>query len=206
MDLAVTQAPDVVSQLAERCVSHVLHRCSVELDYHQDTLGVVDFFVAAVIAEEGEGASLPPGHHRRVHLIHLLAPAVGSYFGETLRRIFPCRWRIDGSDPGNWALEFDEVLLRFNPVGAAAEAFAAERIDGWGGSLATVPEESALLAERLSLSPPVPEDDFYSLTTRLEVVQIAVDWLHCRRSQNGEDQTLVFSMEDYDRLLGDPGA
>ena len=49
-------------------------------------------------------------------------PTVGAYFGEVVRRMFPCRWRMNSENPMKWTIEFEYVPLRFSPVGAAAEA------------------------------------------------------------------------------------
>ncbi|MDD5306255.1 MAG: hypothetical protein PHU25_02930 [Deltaproteobacteria bacterium] len=192
--------PQDIGSLAERCVAHVRHRLAFELDYTYETLGVLDHFVRLVVADEGGGTVPPPGHQRRAHLVHLLAPTFGAYFGEVVRRAYPCRWRMDGEDPAEWALEFDEIFLRFNPLGAAAEALVEKPVETWGGSLATSPEETPLLAERLSLAPPLPENEFYALTSRFDVLQIAEDWLRCRQA-GACGEPVFFGPEDYDLVF-----
>ena len=203
MSTITTAPPDIITQLAQRCMTHVQQRFSFELDTHEDTLGVLDNFIHAVLAEEGGGVAPLPGHSRRRQIADLLAPPVGAYFGEVLRHCFPSRWRLSSDEPRKWALEFDEVPLRFNPVGAAAEAIIEAPIENWGAPLETTPKYSKSLAERLAASPPLPEDQFYILTTRLEVVQIAVDWLHTIHGQDQDGLQLPLDADDYDVLFGD---
>lgn len=186
--------------LAERCVLHVAHRFEIELDFGPETLGLIDHFIEAVVTDEGEGRRPPVGDARRAHLVHLLAPTIGAYFGEVLRRFVPCRWRIPSEDPREWLLEFDEYLLRFNPAGAAAEALMGETVEAWGGSFVTAPEQMVGLHERLAAAPPLPEDQFYALTSRYEVLQIVDDWLRARAA--AADEPLYYSADDYDRILG----
>ena len=200
MKFDLKEAPDVISRLAERCVAHTLERLNFELDYHEDTLGVVDHAVGSIVLDEGEGARLPPAHNRRTDLVHLLAPTYGAYFGEVLRRTFPCRWRLLSEDPVDWYLEFEEVYMRFSPVGAAAEAFFGAPFPNWDGTVTTTPAEKDALNERLAASPPVFEDQFFNVTTRLEMLQICHEWLQARLGDI-DAKTRYLSEEDYDREM-----
>jgi len=193
------EAPEEIRELAERCVAHVQHRLGFELDRSVETLGVLDHFVFAVLSEEGEGEPLPAGHSRRTSAMLLLAPTVGAYFGEVLRRAFPCRWRFTSETADKWALEFEEVFLRLNPAGVAAEAFNGEPFEGWSGAIVTAPELAAVLHERLAAAPPVPEDEFYTFAARHEALQIAEDYLKERAARYG---AVGCAPADYDRLLG----
>ena len=172
-----------IRALAERFVAHVRYRFNLELDYTEDTLSVLDHFVRAVVKEEGGGASLPPGHAKRNQLIHLLAPTIGAYFGEVLCRVFVCHWSLESEDPAEWLIQFDDVPLWLNPAGAAAEALMEQSVDDWNGSVATSPEETGALTERLAAAPPVAEDEFFNVATRFEVLQIAHEYLHERQSE-----------------------
>ncbi len=196
-----TNAPEQIIVLAKRCHAHVKNRIGVELDFENETLSVVDYFMQDVIKEEGEGTLLPPGDRRRAHLIHLLAPTIGAYFGEVLCRIFPCRWRLNTEDPKDWFLEFENVPLRFSPIGAVAEALVEQKIDSWDGSIDTAPEETKALGERLAAAPPVPENEFFSLTTRFETLQIAEDWLRYRLAAGDSSAPEFYSTYDYDRIF-----
>jgi hypothetical protein len=195
------ESPEPVAMLAERCYTHVKHRLGFELDYENETLGVLDYFIRDVVQEECGGVTPPPGDHRRAHLVHLLAPSIGAYFGEVLCRTFPCRWRLRTEDPRTWLLEFENIPLRFNPVGAAADAWAEQNIDSWAGAVSTAPEEEEALGERLAAAPPVPENEFFALTTRFEAIQIAEDWLRSRQAAKNPQPPEFYTHEDYDRIF-----
>jgi hypothetical protein len=190
--------PREIDVLAERCVLHVKNRFGFELDYSVDTVSVLDHFVRTLVREEARGEIPPPGDRARSPLVHLLAPSVGAYFGEVLRRAFPARWRFAGDGPMEWALEFEEFFLRFNPAGAAAEVVMGEPVPDWGGAIATSPELTVYLHERLAAAPPVAEEEFYSFTSRHEAIQIAREYLLERAARVGP---VGCSEEDYDRAF-----
>lgn len=190
-----------VDTLAQRCVSHVKHRFNMELDFHIDTLSILDFFIKDVIKQEAGGQEPPPGDTKRSHLVHLLAPSIGAYFGQVICKTFPCRWRFKSKDPKDWLIEFNHVPLRFSPVGAAAESIMEETIEFWDGSLATIASQSEALTERLAKAPPVLEEVFYSLTTRLEVIQIAEEWLQVRTQDNDSTALKNYTPADYDLMF-----
>jgi len=193
------RAHEEILELAERCVAHVRSRLDFELDYSVETLSVLDHFVTAVLVEEGEGELPPKGHERRAALMHLLAPTVGAYFGEVLRRAFACRWRFVSESADKWTLEFEKVLLRVNPSGVAAEAFFGDVVDGWSGALATARELEEVVRERLAAAPPLPEEEFFTFTARHEALQIVEDYLMERAARLGAP---ACSPEDYDRIFG----
>lgn len=199
----VEQAPEEVVALAERCLTHIRQRFGLALVYENETLSVLDYLVRAVVTEEGGGMAPPPGDSRRAHLVHLLAPSFGAYFGEVLRHTFACRWRLKTDDPPEWLIEFEDVPLRLNPVGAAAEALLEADVGALGGAIATAPEEGEALRLRLEAAPPVPEDEFYAFTTRLEVLQIACDFLRSRLAAREEPLPERLTPEDYDGIFGD---
>jgi hypothetical protein len=198
-DARSLEVPEEIRELAERCVLHVRNRLGFDLDYSVDTLSVLDHFVAVVVADEGEGEPPPPGHVRRAAPMHLLAPTVGAYFGEVLRRAFRCRWRFTSEAADRWAIEFEEVLLRVNPAGAAAEAFFGAAVEGWSGALATAKELEAVVRERLAVAPPLPEEEFFTFTARHEALQIVEDYLKERAAKLGAPGC---SPADYDRAFG----
>jgi hypothetical protein len=198
-DERAAEAPAEICELAERCVVHVRSRLAFELDYTVDTISVLDHFVASILAEEGEGEPPPRGHARRAALMHLLAPTVGAYFGEVLRRAFPCRWRFTAEPAEKWAIEFEQVVLRINPAGAAAEAFFGDTVDGWSGAIVTAKELEPIVRERLAVAPPVPEDEFFTFAARHEALQIVEDYLGERAARLGAPDC---SAAGYDRMFG----
>jgi len=194
-----------IEALALRCQAHVKNRLGLELDFQNETLSLLDHFIVDLAREEGEGTVPPPGDPRRAQLIHLLAPTIGAYFGEVICRLYPCRWRCASDNPRDWLLEFEHVPLRFNPVGAAAEALVEQYVEeSWNSSISTAPEEMEALGERLAAAPPVPENEFFALTTRFEVLQIAQEWLRARQLHSSGTSPKYFTSKDYDRIFGKP--
>ena len=201
MNADVKDAPQDVMDLAGRCLTHIKERFGIELDFQNETLSLLDYFVRDLLVEEGGGTLPPVGDHRRSEIMQLMAPTIGAYFGEVVRRMFPCRWRITSQDPQEWLLEFDHVPLRLKPVGAAAEALIEQILDDWDCVLLTPESEREALTERLRLAPPVPEDEFYAFATRIEVLQIVVDWLRLRLLEADSPPPSFFSTDDYDKLF-----
>ncbi len=200
MNQVIKSPPKVIETLSERCITHIKNRTGITLDFQSETLSLLDFFIHQVLKEEGDGTIPPIGDHRRSEMMHLFAPTLGAYFGEMMRHEFPCRWRLDSDDPKEWLIEFEHVPLRFRPVGAAAEALVQDETNAWGCNLATTRDETEALRERLAAAPPVAESEFFTLSTRFEVIQIAVDYLRARISkQIGAPQNV--SSEDYDTLF-----
>lgn len=200
MSPRATDTPEPIELLAERCVVHVRNRFGFELDFTPETLGVVDHFIDEVVIEEVGGHRPPAGDRRRSHLVHLLAPTLGAYFGEVIRGCMRCRWRFPGEDPREWLLEFEQYFLRFNPAGAAAEALFQAPVEEWAGALVAAPGQMLTLYQRLAAAPPLPEDQFFSLATRHEVLQIVDDWL--RQQSAAEDGPLCCTEADYDAVFG----
>jgi hypothetical protein len=199
MSFRTEDTPEEIAALADRCVLHVKGRFGLELDYTIETLSALDHFVRQVLLDETEGRPIPAGDRRRSPVAHLLAPTLGAYFGEVMRREYPSRWRNTALEPFAWALEFEEFFLRFNPAGSAMEAVMCAPVDDWAGALATSPQLTGPLQERLAAAPPLPEDEFFSFCARLEAIQIAADYLRERASKDGP---VGCKTEDYDKVFG----
>ncbi len=191
----LNDVPEEIERLCERCIAHVKNRFDLELDFTIDTLSVLDHFIEQIIVEEADGKSVPPKDSRRSHVIHLLAPSLGAYYGEVIRKAFLCRWRNTDDKPQKWLLEFEGIILRFNPAGVVADVVFGDHIESWRGSLSTTVSETGPLKERLDAAPPIPEEEFFSLVTSLEVLQIANEYLRERAKKNGGVSS---TRSDYD--------
>ena len=108
---------------------------------------------------------------------------------------------MDGAEPMKWTIEFEHVPLRFSPVGAAAEAMLEMDGEELGCALATEPDRTEGLSERLAAAPPVAEDEYLRLTTRLEVLEIATEWLRAVLDDAFPGREKRYSEEDYDELF-----
>jgi hypothetical protein len=184
--------PEVIQDLARSCQDYVKKAVGVELDYTADTLPLLDHYIAAVRADILE----------REELRGLVAHAVGAYFGEVVRRTFGGFWRMPSANVHDWAVCARPVFLSINPMAVALDALAAgQEHDGPRSDLRVAPEYREAVNQRLSALPPVAEEEFYLLSTRLEAIEVAVDALRASMSADGyEDQE--FDEGDYAAEVG----
>ncbi|MCC6553586.1 MAG: hypothetical protein IT372_11275 [Polyangiaceae bacterium] len=190
-----------MAELAGGCVRAVERSLGVKLDYQPETLPVVDHYL-----EQARGTA-----SARPEALIVVAQMVGAYFGEVIRRRHASWWRLERpDDPTTWRIELEEVYLAFNPVlfvhealsrgdAAPAPGDAEELAGAEAAPLELQEEDSRAISERLAELPPVPEDEYYAPSTRLEVIDIAVDVIRARRMAAGEDADAALEPDDYDR-------
>jgi hypothetical protein len=188
MDLDELHPPGRVIELAANCVRFVLASLKVELDFTIDTLPLLDHYIAEARTAVKD----------RPETLALTAHAIGAYLGEVVRRRHTCWWRLDNRDAGAWRLEFRNVLLCFYPVQVAYTALTLdEESAGFSGFEMPAGDMNALI-ERLAELPPVSEDEFFAPSTRLEVLDIAVDAMLAKRA-NDPQAVRPYAPEDYER-------
>lgn len=181
--------PDAVAELADACVRFVERKLGVRLDYSLETLPVLDHYLLEARAEVRDRPELAP----------LLVHAAGAYFGEVVRRRVASWWHMPSSDPASWQIQAEPVYLWFEPVGMAYDALLGGDRDeeGMMAKLEIEDEDRETLELRLSELPPVDEDEFYALSTRLEVIDIATDVIKARMVESGLGE-VVFTAQDYE--------
>ena len=131
----------------------------------------------------------------------VIAQAVGAYFGEVVRGRFPGFWRVPSANVHDWAVCSRVVFLWFNPIGIAFDGlFAGTEHEGPRSMLRVAAEDQDFVHARLAAVPPLPEDQYFLLSTRFEVIEIAIEVLRARMNEGGYGET-SFSEEDYE-----PGA
>lgn len=186
-DLRAEPPPERVRDLAEACVRFVERALGVKLDYQPETLPVLDHYLQGA---RGAAAERPPAGA-------LVAHAAGAYLGEVVRRRHPSWWRLDGDDPGAWRIELEPVFLSFSPVQLVADALFREGEAEASERLELEEEDQRAVAARLAELPQVDEDEFYAPSTRLEVIDIAVEAIRARRMGEGEGEAAL-GPEDYE--------
>ena len=184
----VDPAPEKVRDLAEACVRFVQRSLKVELDYEPETLPLLDHYLNG--AREAAGQRPAAGV--------LVAHAAGAYLGEVVRRRYPSWWRLDGDDPGAWRIELEPVYLSFSPVQLVADALYREGDLEASERLELEEEDRQAVAARLAELPPVDEDEFYAPSTRLEVIDIAVEAIRARRLAAGDEGDALLGPHDYE--------
>jgi len=181
-------APPEVSELAGACVRYVEAAVGMRLDFEAETLPVLDHYLAnrrAELEKEPQAAGL-------------IARVVAAYFGEVVRRKFASFWHVPSDDPSVWQLRFEPVYLSFSPYEIAYDAITLGDQGEPTAQLALDDEDRDAVEARLAELPPATDEEFFSLTTRLEVLEIAVDAIKARMMSTGLGQ-VAFSPEDYER-------
>lgn len=205
----------LVDELRQRFVEQVRRSLGVELDGSETSLAFVDHYLAQARDEEREP------------IVALLAASAGAYFGEIVRQELGAMWIGDGREPRTLRLLLTHQFLYFAPVDQALEAI-------WGGSVSeddprmpasgidtsfrvkAQPWEADLerpdppqtdevwLSERLAELPPLPQDQFHSLTGRYETLRLILGMLAQKHASEGK-QPREFSILDYANALAGPG-
>jgi hypothetical protein len=191
-------SPDVIVDLADACVRYVERAIGVKLDYAAETLPIVDHYL-----EQGRSAA-----RERRDTVSVLAQTLGAYFGEVVRRRYACWWRCDDVDPASWQIELEPVYLSFSPVqlvydaltrgGEAREAGEAGEAGDEVSHFEIQEEDREAVAARLNELPPVSENEYFALSTRLEVIDIVVEAIRARRMGAGETADAMLTPDDYE--------
>jgi hypothetical protein len=179
--------PPEIVELAEGCVRFVEAALGVRLDFEPETLPVLDHYLSTRRAELGD----------KPESRGLIARAVGAYFGEVVRRCVESFWHIRSDDPSTWEVRLAPVFLSFHPIGVAYDSLTHGDQYGPTEYLRIEDEDREAIEARLAELPPATEDEFYLLSTRLEVLEIAVDAIKARMMSSGLGE-VSFSDEDYE--------
>ncbi|WP_434427414.1 hypothetical protein [Nannocystis pusilla] len=128
-----------------------------------------------------------------------------------MRREFGGTWVGRAGEPRGFRLLLGAAYLHFTPVALALSAILGREpddedvdcglhLDIRGGNEPDGASDAAFIEERLMAVPPVPEDQFYTLTTRFETIALIVDLLAQRRAQGGSEPH-TYTLDDYSHAL-----
>lgn len=199
-DVATGASPREILELSDACVRFVKRATGVELDFTPETLPVLDHWL-----RDAGSAAADKDEARDV-----VALAAGAYFGELVRRRYACWWRTEHGVT-DARIEFATMFLAFSPMDMARDAL------GLSTGEASIPEEDrvpslvpegssgfeldeedqALVEARLAELPAATAAEFYAPSTRLEVLDIAVDAIRSKRLAE-KDPELALEPADYD--------
>ena len=180
----IAKAPAVVTQFADGCVRAVRRSLGVGLEFDPETIPLLDHYLT-LLPDRPRSPTRDPVHG-------LVAAMAGVYFGEVVRRLFPCRWVApEDADPLDWRLEFEYCFLTFYPVAIAWEIIL--RRDSPTCTAAYLLDESTRcqIAERLDSLPGATIDDYYTFAQRLETLVLTAGWLAERVRQSGRKPKIV---------------
>ncbi len=180
-------APESILELCLAAGRFVHAAVGIEVDQTSDTLSLVDHYLVGARGTLDE----------RPELVPLITRSVGAYFGEVIRSLMNGFWIVPSDDVHGWLVCSSEVFVSLNPVGAVYDALYGHRDhDGPSSELRLDREDAALVDQRLSLLPEVREEDFHLLTTRFDVIEIAVAALREAAARDGH-QEVRFEADDY---------
>jgi hypothetical protein len=183
--------PTQVQELAAQCAGFVQKSTGVALDYTSDTLPLLDHYLRQVPRDGGDVQAL-------------VAAAAGAYFGEVVRRAFPCRWHAPTDDYGAWRIEFEHVFLHFNPVAFAHEAITGSEVVKGGSGFGVLDQDLETVRGGLEALGTVGEEDYFRLATRFEVLNTVVDRLTGKSAGEEEESvSMRYDEEAYRVALGE---
>lgn len=184
-----------VGDLEQHFRKQVQRALGVDLDGSVTSLAFVDHYLGLARDET------------RAPILSLLSAGAGAYFGELVRREFGGTWvgRVD--DPRGLRLLLGAQFLYFSPVAAAHAAIlgrepedddldCALHLDARPTGGADPTDDAAWILQRLEAAAPVPEDQFYSLTTRFETIAYIVELLADRHAAAGNEPR-TYTLDDY---------
>jgi len=189
---ADAQSPAEIVDLAASCVRFVERATKVALDGSPETLPILDHYL--------KGSASPAAAREEAR--ELVVLAAGAYLGEIVRKRYPSWWRLDDGVT-EARIEFRDVFLAFSPmqmVRDALDAYAASDEGERDSDAAFFELDDADRPDvemRLAELPPVPHEEYYAPSTRIEVLDIAVDAIRAKRIASG-DPELALEPEDYD--------
>jgi hypothetical protein len=114
---------------------------------------------------------------------------------------------MDGSDPAYWQIQLEAVYLAFSPVSLVYDGLlrgvdTARAIEEEGAEMSQLElddEDRVAVAARLAELPPVTDAEFYAPSTRLEVIDIAVEAIRAKRIAEGGLEAHL-TEDDYEGL------
>jgi hypothetical protein len=179
--------PEPIPEYVTACLEYVRRALKFDLDFTPETLPLLDHYATLSRETVREKPELAP----------LITRAAGAYFGEVVRARLAGFWRVPTINVHDWAICSSTVFMWFNPIGIAYDAlYSGTEHDGPRSMLRVAPEDHDFLAQRLAALPPLPEDEYFSFSTRFEVIEVAVEALHAKMIDGGYEGT-EFSEEDY---------
>ena len=188
MKLETADMPQEVEDLAMMACRNVQRVIGVEPDFSPETLPLVDQYIKQLAAESP------------AEVTELVLSTVGCYFGEVMRRRLNGRWVISRDAPRLWRVELINCFFHFRPVGMAGEVFHRGSTEKYDGAIATLNELFDGLSRALSEATPMPEDEYFSLAGRVDVLELAADWLTGHNLASNEAPR-TYSARDYELIL-----
>src|SRR5690606_5993517 len=142
----------------------------------------------------------------RPELSDLTGQALGAYFGEVVRRSEGGFWLVPSPNYHDWRLCGSSAFVSINAIGVGYDAlYGGTDHHGPSSAFKVAPEDQQAVNHRLERLPAVPDTEYYTLCTRLEVMQVVMETVRGEQARRGYDE-VIFDADDYSgemRPLGD---
>lgn len=179
--------PDPIVDLCTGLVDFVERAVGIRPDYAMDTLSLVDHYALDARKEVA----------RRPELVDLTAQGLGAYFGEVARRNLGAFWKVPGPNFHDWQICGETAYVALNPIGVGYDAlFGSTEHGGPSSQLKLAPEDEDAVKQRLDALPPVRPEEFSTLCTRLEALEIVMDCVRGEAGRRGYDE-VTYGPADY---------
>ncbi len=168
------RVPEEVHQRILAAKARIVDNLGVEPDLTCETLPLLDGYLRAV------GEQLDGDERQQV------LEELGCHFGEVVRRKLSGHWcEVDGLPPTEWRVELESCFLYLYPVGMTGEVLLGLESEAYDGSFATSDELHDLLSEMLASAAPMSEEAYYSLSGRIDILELVADFLTGKRLVDG---------------------
>ncbi len=202
---ATGSAPSTfVAELAETFRRQLGRALGCRIEADATSLAFVDHYLALARDE------------RRPEILTLLAAGAGAHFAQVVAEELGAHVLDDRKDPRRIRVLLVHRCCHFSPVDLAYAAIVGEALDpaderhpaGHALDLAfhlprsdgDGPSEAAWVEARLAELPPVPQDEYFGLTCRLETLSLICQLLAARDQADGRAPR-TYTVTDYAEFL-----
>lgn len=153
----VAECPAQVADFAAQAVEYVRRAVGLTLEFDSDTLPLLDHYLRTVPEEQGNAVAL-------------VAATAGAYFGEVVRRALGGAWQLVGDDASTWRLVLPGGLS-FLPARLVLSVICRDDGDDGDPSFQAPPKMWPVLEAALERMGQVSEDEYYSVSCRLDTLE-----------------------------------
>jgi len=179
--------PSQIQELSSNLADFVERAVGIRPDFSPDTLSLVDHYATLARVQLKE----------RPELEDLTAQALGAYFGEVVRRSSGAFWQVPTANFHDWRLCGVASFITINPIGVGYDALKeSEEHKGPSSQFKLAPEDREAVQARLDNLPEVRDTDYFTLCTRLEVMEIVMDAIRGEASRRGYED-MQYTEDDY---------